>query len=115
MIEDINSERGEQFNLDGAITKGGAAYPLTWAGATVEFVAKRSLTDSAPLVSKTSAAAGGVDLGAPGVYVVHIDEADTAGFTRTELLSYEVRLTEGNGSVTVVAKGTWRVRLAAGA
>lgn len=114
MIVDVTSHRGEQFSWVGGITKGGQPYPLTWAGASVVFTAKRSRTDSTPLVRKSSDVAGEIDLGAPGVYTVSIETADTSDFERTELLEYDVELTEADGTVTVVAEGTWRVRLAVG-
>lgn len=119
MRVDIESERGEQFTLPGVITKGTPAAPFpvgSWANYVVLFTAKRKRTDVAPLVQKDTALIGGVAKGpdGTGTYTVSIVTADTSGFTVTELLVYDVQLIEPDGTRTVVAKGTWRVRLAVG-
>lgn len=74
----LTIRRGDTHTITiAALTAAGAAYP--WAGTTVRFTAKRSITDSDDdaVITKTSAADGGITLGADGAGTISILPADT--------------------------------------
>lgn len=107
--------RGEQLTLQGQVTKGGTPYPPTVTGFALTFTVKRKLGDAAPLIQRDSVAdPADVTLNVGGSYSVAIKTADTSAFTVTELLDYDVILTEPDGTKTVVDNGTLKVARGAG-
>lgn len=110
MRQDYSSLRGEEFQITGQVLQNNVGYPSgSVTGFTLTFNVKRSKTDAAPLITRSTGP--DVVLSVGGAYSVNIKAADTAAFTKTELLLWEAVLTEPTGAVTVVDRGTWKVLL----
>jgi hypothetical protein len=114
---DLTSYSGESFSIGGQITRPAAIgqappwpnYPGSAAGYTLTFTAKDKKADATPVVQRDNTAGGNVTLGNGGAWTVKLLSADTAGFTKTRMLIYEVTLEGPAGEATVVAEGTWKV------
>lgn len=110
---DLNSDRGEQFDFVGAITKPtpGPPYPTAaWTNFTVVFAARDDRTNTVKVL-KSSANVTEISLGGAGTgaYTIHIKKADTSALTQATLWEYDVTLIEPDGTENVVCSGRWAI------
>jgi hypothetical protein len=116
-MEQIAFARGEEFLLNGNVTRNALPVDLTAGGVRLALYAKRKASDDddAGAIRKDLANLpavqlyGGITGQVSGAYTVTIYDTDTLGFTVTELLSFSVWLEELDGSRTLLRHGIFKV------
>lgn len=104
---DYEIERGDTAKFTGTAKRTDKTI-ADLTGATVRFTAKRKLTDADgdAVIAKTATV---LDAEA-GVFRVTIDPGDTSSLSACTL-SYDVQITEADGTVTTTQKGTLAIVL----
>lgn len=111
MTTKLEMYRGDDREFTLTLTEDGAAMDLT--GASLRFTVKRVASDADldAVITKTTAAGIVIDADpTTGIAVVTVDAADTTDLARTTTLVWDVQVTRGGKTRTVLA-GTLLVRI----
>lgn len=103
-MTDLTMYRGDDRDFTITATEDGS--PLDLTGATVRFTAKRDAVDAddAAVIAKTSDTGIAIDEDpTTGVAVITIEAADTEDLRASATLVYDVQVTRGGRTLTVLA------------